>query len=214
MLLGARQFFAARKAAPTPLPYDSEVEWVKAAFNSQCYIDTGYAATTNTGKIVAKYDFSATGVAYSVWGANAAGDTKWFANQYNNRWWFGTTGNLFGGSQGVGMHEVEWNWNNGSVSGSVNGTAYSGSYSGTLVSGASVYLFAVNNAGSPSRQTPYVRIYSWKLWDDGVVVRDMIPVRVGSVGCMYDRANKNGGPNSDGLYFPIGSVLYFGNDKQ
>ena len=43
-----------------------------------------------------------------------------------------------------------------------------------------------------------------QIYDDSTLVRDFIPVRVGSgssaVGYLYDRANPDGGPLGNGLY--------------
>lgn len=45
------------------------------------------------------------------------------------------------------------------------------------------------------------RIRSMTLWDtSGDLLRDYIPVRVGTVGYLYDRANPTGGPLGNGLY--------------
>ena len=48
------------------------------------------------------------------------------------------------------------------------------------------YLGAINNAGSPL--LPFVgRIYSCSIYDGSTLLRDFIPVRVGSVGALYDK---------------------------
>lgn len=39
-----------------------------------------------------------------------------------------------------------------------------------------------------------------KLISESVIVRDFVPVRVGTAGFLYDRANPTGGPSGNGLY--------------
>ena len=51
-------------------------------------------------------------------------------------------------------------------------------------------LFALNNAGTVSSQTDnYSRIHACQIYDNGTLVRDFIPVRVGQVGYMYDKVS-------------------------
>ena len=193
MLLGARQFFERRGAPTPPLPYDAEVEYLEST-GTQC-IDTGYAPGTDVVAVSARYEFTG-GVAYAatVWGAQLATDRNWMANQYSDRWWFGTQQGQFAGSQGNYLHDVSWNINNGAVSGSVNGTMYSGTYSGSVVSGHSVYLFGCN-AGGVAQRVSSLKLYSYSLSDNGKLVRDLIPVRFTneqnqSEGAMYDRVSR------------------------
>jgi hypothetical protein len=57
-----------------------------------------------------------------------------------------------------------------------------------------------------------MRIYSAKFYDGTTLVRDLIPVRVGSgssaVGYLYDKANPTGGPLGNGLYGNSGSGAF------
>lgn len=51
------------------------------------------------------------------------------------------------------------------------------------------------------------------LGDNETLAYDFIPVRVGDVGCFYDRAHPTGGPNNNGLYFSEGPQGFlFGPD--
>lgn len=208
-MIAARQIFLGRGGSQ--LPYDAEVEYLRSQGGQ--WIDTGYAVSTQNVKILAKYYFTNPGASATVWGANLPTDRNWFANQYNNRWWFGTTQGQFGGSQPTSVTDVEWNIHDGVVNGTVGGTAYSGTYSGSVVSGYSVFLFAVNQGGQAIRTNGgFCRLYSFSLYDNGVLVRDFVPVRFTnelgqSEGAMYDkvigRLFRNAG---------TGAFLY-GNDK-
>ena len=63
-------------------------------------------------------------------------------------------------------------------------------------------------------QTSYseIKLASLEIRVSGVLVRDFIPVRVGSganaVGYLYDRANPTGGPRGNGLYPNSGSGAF------
>jgi hypothetical protein len=60
---------------------------------------------------------------------------------------------------------------------------------GTLNSG-NIYLFAFNYNGEGSTWRPAkMKLYSCKITDNGTVVRDFIPVRVGQTGYMYDKVS-------------------------
>lgn len=175
--------------AVKPLPYDAEVEYLESTGTQ--WIDTGYAVTTQNVRIVSRYCFTTPSSSSTVWGANLPTDRNWMANQYGGKWWFGTTSGQFGGSQPVVATDVEWTINDGIVSGTVGATSYSGTYSGSVVSGYSIYLFAVNNGGQADRyNTSFCKLFKFQLYENGVLVRDFIPVRVGGVGYMYDRVSK------------------------
>lgn len=67
--------------------------------------------------------------------------------------------------------------------------------------GVPLYVFARNNNGTADLLNPAARVASLKIWDSqGVLVRDFVPVRVGTAGALYDRANPTGGPSGNGLY--------------
>ncbi len=58
-----------------------------------------------------------------------------------------------------------------------------------------------------------MRIFGAK-FDNGTSSLDLVPVRVGTVGYLYDRANPTGGPSGNGLYgSATGTALVAGPDK-
>lgn len=61
-----------------------------------------------------------------------------------------------------------------------------GSTSYTLTSFNKIWIGAINNIAKQSG-----RIYGAKVWDNNILVRDLIPVRRGNVGYMYDRVSGN-----------------------
>ena len=67
------------------------------------------------------------------------------------------------------------------------------------------FLFAANMSGKPYYATSYLRIRYFKLWDrNDNLVRDMIPVRVGVTGYMYDRVTQKMFGNQGTGQFIIG----------
>ena len=77
-----------------------------------------------------------------------------------------------------------------------NGVTVNGNFSGynatqtvTEQSGYTITVFAGRNSVSSVTANLVGKIYVVQIWDDGVLVRDFIPVRVGNVGYMYDRVS-------------------------
>ena len=95
---------------------------------------------------------------------------------------------------------------------SFNGTAYSNTNANSnWPKAAGFALFA---GGSNGGNVGKWRIAFAKVIADSILVRDYIPVRVGSVGYLYDRANPTGGPLGNGLYgSATATPLIAGPDK-
>ena len=72
----------------------------------------------------------------------------------------------------------------------------------TFDTGLSYWLFGRNGTTPPYLSS--LRIYSAKLWDGNSLVRDLIPVRVGDVGYLYDRVSGELFGNSGTGAFLIG----------
>lgn len=72
----------------------------------------------------------------------------------------------------------------------LNGTLVNTQAYGTFTCPGPMYLFALNNNGTPSFQTSF-KLYYCKIWDNGVLVRYMIPCKRNSdnVLGMYDIVN-------------------------
>lgn len=88
---------------------------------------------------------------------------------------------------------------------------YTTSYSAAAVANTfsvalPIYLFAMNNNGTPSYSS--YRCYCLKLINGSTVVRDLVPVRKGNVGYMYDRVSKQLFENEGTGDFIIGPDHY------
>ncbi len=73
----------------------------------------------------------------------------------------------------------------------------------------SLYLFANNNKGSTnSVYYPSMRLYSCRIWDNGVLVRDFHPVLVdGVTACLYDIAKRKFYENAGTGSFTVGEEV-------
>ena len=200
-----RSMLAARntigtKSGGAKLPYDAEVEYLESTGTQ--YIDTGIVVTSTTR--IRALASCATTVNGFLFGSYA--DSTYIGAQYYS----GLGLRVFCGRAAT----------NYSQSGFVVGTAYlydidnsNGSISidGSLVktTGTSGGVGGIICAFRNNEQTESVncKFYSIQVWDNGVLVRDFIPVRKGSVGYMYDRV-------SGELFGNAGTGVFgYGNDK-
>lgn len=67
----------------------------------------------------------------------------------------------------------------------------------------SVYLFAINNAGTVTSPYSGMRLYYWKYWKNGVLTQHLIPVLdLNNVPCLYDKV-------SGGFLYNSGTGTFF-----
>ena len=197
MMLAARGAFLAARRKPK-LPYDAEVEYLESTGTQ--YIDTGLNSTTdgfcnfeisfqktttNTGVSDSGYNAPfgfkyASTARYGIWGGTNSSNTDLYAgiNAYN----FAVL------SKDTSWHIV--NVENG-VAVTIDGTA---TQIGTGTVRANMGLFLFANITSSSGSSSYIvvpsKISYCKIYNtSGVLVRDFIPVRVGTTGYLYDRVS-------------------------
>lgn len=175
------------------LPYDAEIEYLQSSGTQ--YINTGILPN-NTTKVELKGVFK-----YSA-GTTRFGSRVGFtllqfdvvtssANEV--RVDFGT-GAINDGQWVVGQHivsaiiidaltkkaTVEYGWN---IVTHTYATSFPSQSSYPLT------LFALNNAGNILLASD-MTVLSFRCWKSSVLIMDMIPVRVGNVGYMYDKVSK------------------------
>lgn len=75
----------------------------------------------------------------------------------------------------------------------------------TQASDATIYIFARNNDGGSMLPIDGLRLYGAYITSGGLVVRDFIPVRIGTVGYLYDRVSGSLFGNSGTGSFTLGS---------
>ena len=205
MLIADRNGMLVRK----PLPYDAEVAWIESTGTQ--WIDTGIHATQNTTAKI-KCAWMTTTNDNTVFGADNGNTWTGFilmqntgirfikggpTNIFSQRW------NQFVSGQ---TYDIECS-QNGVV---IDGTLYS--FNGTPT--AEFYVNKPISLFGWWRQTqPWgsnVQIAYVQFFENGMLVRDMIPVRFTNEndqpeGAMYDRLgvggmNPDGSPRTDGLY--------------
>ena len=196
MIVAAHQTMLAPQVAP--LPYDAEIEYLQST--GAQWIDMGVGPTT--GAVAFDYTISAYANSAGVFGQQITGDRilLWIDSAASGYFDRGSSGSRISYS---------------SADFSRTKTAYD-----APSAPAPRYLYTTANSNGSARTTrARVQLRYFQLWDENdVLVRDFIPVRVGSgssaVGYLYDRANPTGGPNGNGLYGNAGSGSFtVGPDK-
>ena len=170
------------------LPYDAEVEFLESTGTQ--WIDTGVIPDTVDLDINIALTVIAQGHLFgSRTNSNFSPATNHLWSSYGNnagqfrKDWIGENSYLPLSTTApniIGLHS--------SASGSSvvhDGATWTGGVKTT--NSLSLYLFAVNNNGTAA--TGVTKIYQCKITKNGVLVRDFIPVRVGTVGYLYDRVS-------------------------
>ena len=101
---------------------------------------------------------------------------------------------------------VQISYKSGSQTGYLNGVAMTGkTLVGTEETNLSIYLFKRNHYGTDNVSGLVGRIYYFKLWKDGALVRDFIPcIDPLGVACMYDLVGKKPYYNQGTGTFTVG----------
>ena len=190
---------------PAP-PYDAQVEYIESSGTQ--WIDTGFTPNQNTSAKFKVMNLAVTGSC--IVGYQAGNDSQdWRFFNYNTAVymdvWSGRTNSGTGRCNSNTWYEFEVgnlyvkNLSTGTME--TFGTAIS-SFTGT----ATIKLNQTKSGDTPSQNR-----FAWvKIYDNGTLVRDLIPVRVGTEYCMYDQVNPRGGDNGDGLYHNKGSGAFTG----
>lgn len=191
----------------SPLPYDAEVMYLESTGTQ--YIDTGISPTANT-EVTIKLMFNSFTTSSILCGART-GTTN------NNRFFpFAHSANgvircTYGTTQYTSNISYQFVYNvvfnetsthkcfiNGKNLGTLSG--YTKSTSDNLI------LFGTSGYGN-SHYLGSGKIYSCQIRENGVLVRDFIPVREGQVGYMYDKV-------SESKFYNIGTGSFTcGHDK-
>ena len=207
-----RQLMMASNLEPIPpLPYDAEVEWLEGTGTQ--YIDSGIIGTSNvTVDIVCSYPKSSGSVALGfIWGSRIGinnaeyGLIHSYIKNYrfaktNSQDWVANTDYILRFTNTEQANQLKGFDLNGDLIVSLNATFAS------FNSNKNIYIFAMNANGTPNIGSG-IKIYSFKLYENGNIVRDYKPVRVGTVGYLYDAVSRTLFSNSG-----TGNFL-LGNDK-
>ena len=164
------------------LPYDAEIAYLGSAAN--CYIDTLIVPDDHIGVYVGLERTDSA----DRWICGCRNDSG------NTRFGIGKTANSY---FGWGAYNSGYTFNSGTISlnwlrnhrfySNTNNKAIANPLPFTPV--YSIHLFNWINAGAVATADVGVRISSFKISRDSDVILDFIPVRVGTVGYMYDRVS-------------------------
>jgi len=164
------------------------------------YIDTGYVPNNNT-KIVAELMFTKLSPSstqfYSPYGCANADNNGIKCVQTDDDGLPTRFGSI--ASSGISSntnitvaentkysveHSINGFYFNGTLEHVYTGTTFSNDFSQTL------YIFAVNNNGSADQRS-FIKLYSFKIYENEELVRDFVPVTDESgVACLYDNITK------------------------
>lgn len=193
--------------APEPQPlYDSEVEYLQS--DSDAYIDTGISGNRpleiQVGWIHTTYvryacilgNYTSGGTSDNGWRIYLMTDSKGGINVgslfLNEATHFNCSANT--------RYDLTFSSNGITVNGSNVNVAYSGT-------GNSTHIYLFNRGDNPTSRNINLKIYYCKIYDNGTLVRDFIPVRVGQVGYMYDRVSGTLFGNIGSSNFVIGQDI-------
>ena len=210
---GSGAFSGGSDKAKVQLPYDAEVEYIESTGTQ--YIDTGFAPSfpslleykarvrypnTTTRQIMGLQGGMYFGVVNGKFQPSLGGSDVVNASVFANvEYDLGVVFHLSTPSTSV-KSQIDWAVDD------TSGTTSSFLYNFKPVD-ATVWLFWANDANTLRGAST---IYSFQILVNGVLVRDFVPVRVGTEYCLYDRANPTGGDNGDGLYHNKGTGVFLG----
>lgn len=182
-----RVFRFGNKRCVMPMPYDSKIEYLESSGNQ--YIDTGHILNGND-KVDIVYDRLGYGI---IFGSRSSYNTKECSitneSGNNHKYYikFGITGQqqIIYESNTQPTGTVSVHIESGDIK--VNGTTVSTALYGSNFFNGNCFLFLINQNGSAYSGTQKFpqRIRSFKI--EGIL--DLIPVRRGNVGYMYDKVS-------------------------
>ena len=168
MMINRRRAYGGSKE----LPYDAEIEYLKG--DGHCYIDTLYFPTTAT-EIEIKQT-NGNGFSWGVRAGHTVGVWK------NTIYWYRAYRNY--PQSGISVIYI----GKGIVT--LNGQQIQTYEPITARMTLPIALFCWHDNSYAQTGNDNVTIYYFKVWEDNTLVLDLIPVRVGNVGYMYDKVSK------------------------
>lgn len=166
------------------VPYDAEVEYLESTGTQ--WIDTGIKPNNNTH----------TQLLLQLTNINAPtildAKTSWSLNAYTVGFWDGGyVASAYGASGPLPPQgQVRWTLDKILIDFDKRNISIGNLFSTTFTSQTfecekSLFIFKSHSAYAPAE----MKLYYCKIYDNDVITRDIIPVRVGSIGYMYDRVS-------------------------
>lgn len=173
------------------LPYDAEVEYLESTGTQ--YINTGILPANNMSFDCAMMFTELTSGDHAVLDSRSSGGTRFqMAHTYANKWTVAIGGSY--DANGLAVSTNTFYQLHGEASNGQTLTLFAnGSQVATLtatggISTIPIYALA-RNLGANVDAYSKARIYSLKIYVNGALVQDLIPVRKGTVGYLYDRVS-------------------------
>lgn len=171
------------------------------------YINTGYYQQSEKIRIKAEFEYVGSSGSQCAFGAQSG--NGFLMTLYGQKEIIvGTNGSTYSQyTRPVGTRFLfDVTANNGTLSGTQNGQSLSSTYTGTLVKTVSLAIFH-NNGGATSQICP-MKVYSFQIYDNDVLVRDYVPCQAadGAIG-LYDKVNSQFYGNAGTGAFTAGSVV-------
>lgn len=186
----------------------TEVTYLKS-YGAQ-YINTEYAPTSNAMKIIIDFEYTASHTDSSLFGSQGVSRTFSIVP-------YGTPSFYVGRIEGALSYNAQLNTRyvlevetdkSGGLSTTWNGVKITGQYSDALEMGYPIYIFANNMAGQYAAQFTSMKLYSFKMYDNGVLVRNFIPcIGTGNVNGLYDTVTKKLYQNAGSDSFSTGTIV-------
>ena len=181
------------------VPVFQRIEYLESTGTQ--WIDTGIVPTSNTSFEIefqpqyATYTFAPVAYCGEYFNSN---DTFGFCI-YNSKLitisYYGTFSNVFGGFNKFNIGDrLNVKFRRGDTNFVLNnkstGITDSNSLNATFTNGSrTLYILYGNTKTDDFRHPSAMKLYFCKIYNGSTLIRDMIPVRVGSVGYMYDRVS-------------------------
>lgn len=173
-----------------PPPYDAEVEYLESTSSRNAYFDTGIDALSDI-RAVGKFRWLSGDVGNDRYIIAQTGSTRMYFGTYRGKWMFGFRGYSQPASplpQENVDYEFDVRWYSARPELFINGESIIAYGSKTGISNnGKMQIFSRQN--TPASYSAHARIYYCKIWQNGVLVRDYIAVRKGTVGYLYDKVS-------------------------
>ena len=185
-------------------PYDAEIEYLESTGTQ--FIDTNFIPDVNSAARI-------------IWSSIERNTYGYFGSRsldYNGLYRFCGTTFINGAYFAFAMTYNKWADNKVALQNNtiydcyaengkyiINGTEYSSDVISNY-QGSAFYLFRYFGGNNDKWYRSKMRCYRLKLYSNNVLVRDMIPVRVGQVGYMYDKVSGELFGNADTGDFILG----------
>lgn len=181
------------------VPYDAEIEYLESTGTQ--YVDTGVhvgpGSRSETDVAVLNWDAST----YALSGTTETSSRHSFGKGYSGsslgsgnatKLYFGLGAQNYASSvvlSGlVGIRHIYW-IDVPSATAGMDGKTFALTSAGTITTNRSTSLLLAQSVGSNVRGWMVARLYGYRHYENGTLVRDFTPVRVESTGYLYDRVS-------------------------